>query len=755
MSLQIELVKSKFANMATIEQIPLTVLNKLISSEHIKPATEEWNEKAQLCGIKKLVKYNKLNVKYEVSELGIGRVFPHKSLGYCNMRRELRHTLADNYYIDIDIVNCHPSILYQLCEKNKIICKRLKYYVNNRSEVIKQIILENDQLNLSEDDIKNHIIYILYGNTKTPLKCDFIDDLIMEIIAITKYFTDANKELYKLIEKSKKKKKKHLNNLEGSLLSIVLQYYENKILEIIYDFLISKNVIINNNCVLCFDGIMIPRDKQYAAMLNELEDEINNKIQFNIKLKIKPMDQIYKDLHDIEDDYDKIKEEFEFNHFKLKNPISYCEITEDLSLVVRQKKDFIDVYQNKHLMDYEHNKKVSFVNTWMNDPDILTYDRIDFLPCIKAPSHIYNSFNGFEINKYITNDGDNNNDDAFTLSFDDNDDTDKNLDIKQSYIYKHLFNLCGCNDEVLSYVLYFLSRKVKNPTILTNTALLFKSKQGAGKDMFFNWFGYHILGEKYYYNNSNTEMIFGKFNNELKNKILVIVNESSGSKNFKITEDIKDRITNKKNLIEPKGHNPVGQKNCISYIYFSNNDNPLQIAQDDRRFVAIECNNEICNNSEYFTNLDDEIKNKKYNILFYKYLLSLDSDTYDFTNKRPNTNLYTDMKEANKPIIYLFIEYLINLHNIKANNNTETCNIETITACKLFDLFSDFISRHNFKCDLNSTKFGLKLKEFSKEIVKNHTSTGNKYSIDYKQLEQLFIMKGYIKYDNSAVNTQI
>ena len=44
-------------------------------------------------------------------------------------------------------------------------------------------------------------------------------------------------------------------------MSIILQEKERVILECVYIFLIKKNIINNNDCVLCFDGIMIKQNK--------------------------------------------------------------------------------------------------------------------------------------------------------------------------------------------------------------------------------------------------------------------------------------------------------------------------------------------------------------------------------------------------------------------------------------------------------------------------------------------------------------
>ena len=37
---------------------------------------------------------------------------------------------------DIDMVNAHPTILYNLCQKNKVTCNILKNYTENRDIIL-------------------------------------------------------------------------------------------------------------------------------------------------------------------------------------------------------------------------------------------------------------------------------------------------------------------------------------------------------------------------------------------------------------------------------------------------------------------------------------------------------------------------------------------------------------------------------------------------------------------------------------------
>ena len=124
------------------ELIDVSILNKLINSSLLN--TVEWtsgsmtfeNEKHQLLMLKKQVKNNKLSVKYKRPKYQLGRVYPAKSLSLCSVRREIRHTLAYNKYVDIDIANCHPELLKQICDNNKIKTRYLKQYVENREALL-------------------------------------------------------------------------------------------------------------------------------------------------------------------------------------------------------------------------------------------------------------------------------------------------------------------------------------------------------------------------------------------------------------------------------------------------------------------------------------------------------------------------------------------------------------------------------------------------------------------------------------------
>ena len=279
---------------------------------------------------------------------------------------------------------------------------------------------------------------------------------------------------------------------------------------------------------------------------------------------------------------------------------------------------------------------------------------------------------------------------------------------------KHIKEIiCNDNEEVFIYFINFLANLLQHPYKKANTALIIKSIPGCGKDTIFNWFGNNILGNDYFFSDDSADLLFGRFNTCIENKILCILNEASGKDTFTINKKIKNAITRDINTIEYKGETPYQNINNIGYVFLTNNDNPLKISHDDRRFTGFECNSKYANNHIYFTNLIAEIKSKKYDKAFFDYFTSINLKDFDFTNKRPITSFYNNMKELNIPIVARFFERIVD-----KNNKT------SFTSTELFNNFNDFIKNNNFKCEYTSTKFGIEIKNYD-GIEKIKTRTNN------------------------------
>jgi len=104
-------------------------------------------------------KNGKINTTYNQRE-NVGRYYATRGISLQNIKREFRHTISNCYYVDIDMENCQPRLLYQLCLKLKISCERLGEYVMNRDEILMDI--DEDR-----DVGKNVILSLIFNGGKS------------------------------------------------------------------------------------------------------------------------------------------------------------------------------------------------------------------------------------------------------------------------------------------------------------------------------------------------------------------------------------------------------------------------------------------------------------------------------------------------------------------------------------------------------------------------------------------------------------
>ena len=181
---------------------------------------------------------------------------------------------------DIDMINSHPSILLNLCQKNNLVCNILKNYVENRD-----IILESFCNN--KKSVKEMFLTILNGGFKDQYSKhnninNYLKLLEKEIIKIQEYFYSKDKRYFE----------KNYNYMGKNLSRIILDI-ENQILQIMINYFVLKRV---NIFTLEFDGLKIyTDDKSRHFSINELEKKILQKTGINMKLAFKNIEDSFPD----------------------------------------------------------------------------------------------------------------------------------------------------------------------------------------------------------------------------------------------------------------------------------------------------------------------------------------------------------------------------------------------------------------------------------------------------------------------------
>lgn len=250
----------------------------------------------------KLIKNNyQIEQVFELKTGDYGRLWvggDNSNVNLQNCKSIIRNTLLNNTCYDLDIVNCTPTLIYNICKslnKDKSFYENTLYYINNRESIFNDLTNNND---LTKETVKEIIIKLFNGCSKSTIEKEnkfniennkFLNDLYDECKNIRKLFQETFKDDYnKIVEHNKIYNK---STSELTCFTNILNTFERIIIQNIIEFLESKKFKIVN---IVHDGLNIIKDNRLedTDYIGLIEKYIKDKTNFDIKLKIKPMDKV-------------------------------------------------------------------------------------------------------------------------------------------------------------------------------------------------------------------------------------------------------------------------------------------------------------------------------------------------------------------------------------------------------------------------------------------------------------------------------
>jgi len=266
-----------------------------------------------------------------------GRIIFEDHTSLSIYRRSTRHSLCEGLYVDIDIVNSMPSLIYQICKINNYDIEKIKileYYVINRDELIKEI---KEYYETTYEKIKKLLIIIMMGGQyETWLKDEEIDVMNKnkyEKLSSIEYELSILRDLVyshnEDIRKIKLEKWTNQDKEKRGVFALWYQTIERFIQETIIKFLIRKKGLQLNEVIPCQDGFMILLENWYEDLIKDCEEEIKNTLYMEIQLKRKEFNEKIEiqEVDELDDDEIIINDDNEgADHFlkKNKNIIKKC-----------------------------------------------------------------------------------------------------------------------------------------------------------------------------------------------------------------------------------------------------------------------------------------------------------------------------------------------------------------------------------------------------------------------------------------------
>jgi len=217
--------------------------------------------------------------------------------------------------------------------------------------------------------------------------------------------------------------------------------------------------------------------------------------------------------------------------------------------------------------------------------------------------------------------------------------------------------LCSKDLDLYTWYLDELAYKFQHPTKKTGHSCTFVSKQGAGKNTFIEWVGYELFGGLYCKIINDIDVLLGEFNSVLEGTMWMILDECRGY--GKQGEKMKNLITQTRTSINNKGLNRYEIDQYCTFTSLTNTSSYLQLENEDRRHVIIECSNEYIGDTEYFNLLHQQMATSDAIDGFYTMLMNRDLSYFNpYNHNFPRTQLHLDVIEQSKDSIEQFIDQI-------------------------------------------------------------------------------------------------
>ena len=394
-------------------------------------------------------------------------------------------------------------------------------------------------------------------------------------------------------------------------------------------------------------------------------------------------------------EYSTMKEEFEKSNFKVLDPVGfYSHIGH--KWVFRERSQLKIAYENMFFMD-----DTPFIDKWLKDPHMKTYSRISFEPS-RDPTIFVMPEDSLPIFVH----------ESYTCV----------SNVNAIEIFEDLLSIVtNRKEELKMYIKNWLAHLLQKPMELPGVAIIFNGQKGVGKDTIGDFLGEYVIGNKHYQNYSNQLQYFDKHDESKAHKFLVKVEEI----NKKILEEgvngeiFKSSLTSPILNFNPKNKQPYNLKNTMRVIGTSNNPNPVDVSQKERRYVISVVSPEKLGDSEYWCNVRRELFTPTGGLAVAQMLLAHDISEF---NPRilPENDYLNKLQEDSVDAVQKFIE------QIEGGE---------YTGSELYQMYKDYCGGEGINVYTN-TKFSMQILfltengSLKRQVERRKTKRSNNYIIN-------------------------
>ncbi len=683
-------------------------------------------------------KHNRINPQYK--KMGVyldDRNWCLKGLGA--LSRRTRNTLAFQHYIDIDIKCSVYSVLSHLAHKHGQECSAIDEHIQNRAICLKMLMKKGR----TRDEAKMLYMTKPFSDYSAWHDISKMKRLDQELLNLQQFYArmpehEATKRFI-----TTKGSSIRGGNINGKLMSHIYFTEEWAIIDKAMDFLESKGVL---PVADLHDGFFIPRDadENIIDLLNTYIQEVAGYKEITFaKKKMKDFlpgidPAMLSDFDNYQGEvetkeYEALKEEFETlvafcakdSKFIVKHPIVdewMLKSKDDLILEF----DYHKMFDGNNNMTVFTDKAATFVRNWMRDPNKKTYVKQEFIPDRDVcPPHIYNTFEGFYIEKY----------EPVNQSIKDEEDL--------QIILGHLRRLCDDGSDqveaMTEYLTDWIAHLFQHPTGRTNAMPILKGGEGIGKTMLAELLGTLMGGghiNKYYFKTPKPEQyVFGHFNSQIANKMLVAFEEIEKVGTDKFYSKLKDFVTTDRMTSNAKFQQEKEIRTYIRCIATTNDEDTINISDSNRRFVPIESKREKMTTDEVDATVEAFFHNHNALKLFYNYLMERDISKRVWSDF-PKTDFYNRLMNGTAdPVMSFVCDFFHTMKQFKQYRERDY-----ICETELYASYSDHCVDYRFQ-PKNRRDFMNKMLELNNLFRQEHHRSRNQKVLTFDLMRVVTYLK--------------
>jgi len=280
-------------------------------------------------------------------------------------------------------------------------------------------------------------------------------------------------------------------------------------------------------------------------------------------------------------------------------------------------------------------------------------------------------------------------------------------------LVQHLLHMSDYDEAACHWMTCWLAWPLQHPGAKMATALVIHGAQGTGKNLLFETI-LKIYGD--YGSVVDQKTIESDFTGWLSRRLMMVADEVvSNLQQVQVKNRIKGLVTGATSWINRKGIEPRVEANHCNLVFLSNEDVPLLIDSDDRRFFVLRCDR--VEPAEYYKEIGAEIAAGGAAGL-YHYLLNYDCSDFGGAHAKPPA---TEAKQVLSHLCERTPEKFLHAWQ----NEEIPVNCMTIYSRQVYALYCLWCNETN-EHPVTETRFG---RFMTKHYPRAKTRTGNVYQI--------------------------